>query len=94
MDTPRTEYKIDQNGAGSDLAGEMAAALAAASIAFRPIDPAYADTLLSTAKQLFHFADQYRGLYSDSVTQVSGLQYLDCGHFLVFAICLSAYQVD
>ncbi|GAQ78453.1 endo-1,4-beta-glucanase [Klebsormidium nitens] len=70
MDTPRTEYKVDQRAGGSDLAGEMAAALAAASIAFRPIDPPYADTLLSTAKQLFRFADQYRGLYSDTVTQV------------------------
>jgi endoglucanase len=71
MTTPRTVYKIDQDNPGSDLAGETAAALAAASMAFRPVDPVYADTLLSTAVELFQFADQYRGLYSDSILIVS-----------------------
>lgn len=71
MTTPRTVYKIDQDNPGSDLAGETAAALAAASMAFRPVDPAYADTLLGTAVELFQFANQYRGLYSDSVPTVS-----------------------
>lgn len=39
MDTPRTVYKVDRNNPGSDVAGETAAALAAASIVFRSRDP-------------------------------------------------------
>jgi hypothetical protein len=70
MDTPRTVYQIDQNNPGTDLAAESAAALAAASIAFRSSDGSYADNLLSTARQLFTFADTYRGAYSDSIPQV------------------------
>lgn len=74
MDTPRNVYKIDQDNPGSDLAAEAAAGLAAASIALRPTDPSYADTLLSTAIQLFNFADQYRGVYSDSIPVVKPLE--------------------
>ena len=48
---------------GSDLAGEAAAALAATSIVFRKHfgDVAYADQALRHARNLFSFADQYRG---------------------------------
>jgi hypothetical protein len=53
---------------GSDLAGETAAALAAASMAFRATDPTYANTLLSHARQLYSFADNFRGKYSDCIT--------------------------
>ncbi|KAJ8770032.1 hypothetical protein K2173_009779 [Erythroxylum novogranatense] len=67
MTTPRTAYKIDEYHPGSDLAGETAAALAASSIAFRPYNSSYSDILLVHAKQLFSFADRFRGLYDDSV---------------------------
>ncbi|MEB3210668.1 MAG: glycoside hydrolase family 9 protein [Leptolyngbyaceae bacterium] len=63
----RPAFKIDRQNPGSDLAGESAAALAAASIIFRESDPAYADRLLDNAIQLFEFADQYRGRYSDAI---------------------------
>jgi endoglucanase len=53
---------------GSDLAGETAAALAAASIVFKHVDPCYSDTLLTSAEQLFDFANRFRGKYSDSIT--------------------------
>ncbi len=43
---------------GSDLAGETAAALAAASILFKDADSAYSEKLLTHAKQLFNFADK------------------------------------
>ncbi len=43
---------------GSDLAGETAAALAAASILFKQTDPDYSEKLLTHARQLFDFADQ------------------------------------
>ncbi|MEM7066099.1 MAG: glycoside hydrolase family 9 protein [Cyanobacteria bacterium P01_B01_bin.77] len=65
----RPAYKIDPANPGSDLAAETAAALAAASMAFRATDPVYADRLLANAKQLYTFADAYRGRYSESITQ-------------------------
>lgn len=70
MTMPRPAFKIDRDNPGSDLAGETAAALAAASIAFRSTDQAYADRLLSHALPLFEFAEQYRGKYSDSIPAV------------------------
>lgn len=49
MDTLRTVYKIDRDHPGSDVAGETAAALAAASIVFRSRDPGYSNLLLNRA---------------------------------------------
>ena len=66
----RPSSKIDRQNPGSDLAGETSAALAAASIAFRETDSVYADTLLQNAIQLYDFADDYRGKYSDSIPSV------------------------
>ncbi|KAL3621295.1 hypothetical protein CASFOL_036207 [Castilleja foliolosa] len=66
MDTTRTVYTVDAPNAASDVAGETAAALAAASIAFRSSDPGYAETLLRTSTRVFEFADSYRGAYSDN----------------------------
>lgn len=68
MQMQRPSYKIDATHPGSDLAAETAAALASASIIFRNTDAAYADKLLLHAKQLYNFADTYRGSYSDSIT--------------------------
>ncbi|GER53156.1 endoglucanase 5 [Striga asiatica] len=67
MTTSRTAYKLDPENPGSDLAGETAAALAAASIAFGPFDSAYSNLLLVHAKQIFSFADRFRGLFIDSI---------------------------
>lgn len=67
MTTPRTAYKLDHENPGSDLAGETAAALAAASMAFRPYNSSYSNLLLAHAKQLFSFADRFRGQYDDSI---------------------------
>lgn len=67
MDTVRTVYWVSPSNPGSDVAGETAAALAAASMVFRKVDPKYSKLLLSTAKKVFQFAIQYRGAYSDSL---------------------------
>jgi hypothetical protein len=67
MPMARPAYKISATCPGSDLAGETAAALAAASIVFRPTDAAYADKLLAHARQLYDFADRYRGKYTDCI---------------------------
>ncbi|XP_024515813.1 endoglucanase 6 isoform X2 [Selaginella moellendorffii] len=68
MTTPRKAYKIDASNPGSDLAGETAAALAAASIVFRRHNAAYANNLLAHSKQLFQFADTHRGKYDASIS--------------------------
>ncbi|KAJ8616308.1 hypothetical protein MRB53_035680 [Persea americana] len=68
MTTDRHAYRVDTNNPGSDLAGETAAAMAAASIVFRHSNRAYSNELLTHAKQLFEFADKYRGKYDSSIT--------------------------
>ncbi|KAF2571949.1 hypothetical protein F2Q70_00001428 [Brassica cretica] len=68
MTTDRKAYRIDPSNPGSDLAGETAAAMAAASIVFRRSNPAYSRLLLTHAYQLFDFADKYRGKYDSSIT--------------------------
>ncbi|KAG6781171.1 hypothetical protein POTOM_014060 [Populus tomentosa] len=68
MTTDRRAYKIDPSNPGSDLAGETAAAMAAASIVFRHSNPTYANELLTHAHQLFDFADKYRGKYDSSIS--------------------------
>lgn len=77
----RPAYKIDPARPGSDLAAETAAALAVASILFRDTDAVYADELLANAKQLYAFADTYRGRYSESIPQAqkfySSVSYAD-----------------
>lgn len=67
MSMPRRSFKITRELPGSDLAGEAAAALSAAAIVFREKDPAYSTRLLEHARQLFAFAIQFQGRYSDSV---------------------------
>jgi len=65
-------YKIDASHPGSDLAAETAAAMVAASMAFRDDDPSYADTLLKHGKEIYDFADKYRGTYDKSITDAKG----------------------
>ncbi|XP_031475497.1 endoglucanase 13-like [Nymphaea colorata] len=67
MTTPRTVAVVNQDHPGSDLAGETAAALAASSIVFRSSDAQYAHLLVTHAKQLFVFANNFKGRYSDSI---------------------------
>ncbi|KAL3017170.1 hypothetical protein AAZX31_06G259300 [Glycine max] len=67
MDTPRTSYFVSQNRPGSELSAEIAAALAASSMAFRKTDPHYSNLLLIKAMQVFDFANKYRGSYNNSV---------------------------
>ncbi|KAK7316558.1 hypothetical protein RJT34_00112 [Clitoria ternatea] len=67
MTTSRQAFKIDEKNPGSDLAGETAAAMAAASIVFRNTNPHYSHLLLHHAQQLFEFGDRYRGKYDGSV---------------------------
>lgn len=64
----RPSFKIDATHPGSDLAAEAAAALASSSMLFRGTDLAYADKLIKHAKELYDFADKYRGCYHEAIT--------------------------
>jgi len=70
MTTSRQAYKVDRDNPGSDIVGETAAAMAAASIVFRRSNPHYSHLLLHHAEQLFEFGDKYRGKYDSSVSEV------------------------
>lgn len=65
-------YKIDATCGGSDLAGETAAAMAAASMVFKVSDPTYAATLLTHARQLYTLADTKRQKYVECITDAQG----------------------
>ncbi|KAM3276956.1 hypothetical protein ACQJBY_045025 [Aegilops geniculata] len=72
MDTERTVYNVSSGRPGSEVAGETAAALAAASMVFRDGDREYAELLLDSAKKAFEFADSHRGAYSDDMDLRAG----------------------
>lgn len=67
----RPAYKIDASCGGADLAAETAAAMAASSMVFRPTDAAYANTLLSHARQLYTFAETVKRMYHECITDVT-----------------------
>ena len=56
-------YQLDPENPGSDLAAEMSAALTSASIVFAEDDPAYSGQLLQAGREIFTFADTYRGIF-------------------------------
>ncbi|KAL6227045.1 hypothetical protein ACLB2K_001004 [Fragaria x ananassa] len=70
MTERRPLVQINTSFPGTEVAAETAAAMASASLVFRKIDSAYSKLLLKHAKQLFVFADTYRGSYSISIPQV------------------------
>ncbi|XP_005111868.2 endoglucanase E-4 [Aplysia californica] len=69
MTMARPSYKITASKPGSDVAMETAAAMAAGYLAFKQKDVHFANTLLQHAKQLWEFAINHRGKYSDSVPE-------------------------
>jgi hypothetical protein len=64
-------FKVTADAPGSEVAGETAAFLAAASILFKDEDPTYSATLLKHSKEIYDFADKYRGDYTVAVPAVS-----------------------
>lgn len=67
MTMARPAYRLDAQHPGSEVAAEAAAALAATYLAFKDVDPTYAAKALGHARDLYRFADTYRGKYTDSV---------------------------
>lgn len=70
MTENRPLTQVNTSSPGTDVAAETAAAMASASLVFKKIDSKYSSTLLTHAKQLFTFADKYRGSYSESIPDV------------------------
>lgn len=67
---PRPAFKLSTGKPGSDLAGEAAAMFAISSLVFRAAgDSSYADLCLRHGEELYNFANQYRGKYSDSLPE-------------------------
>nr|AMH40387.1 glycoside hydrolase family 9 [Sipyloidea sipylus] len=70
MTEARPTYQINATHPGSDLAAETAAALTASYLLFKDVNSTYADILLTHAKQLYDFAWNYRGKYTDAFDDV------------------------
>ncbi len=79
--SPRPSFAVTESCPGSDLTGEAAAALAASSIVFQADDPTYSATLLSQAKSLYEFADDFRGTYDACITAASGFYHSFSGYW-------------
>lgn len=73
MEEKRPLTQVNTSAPGTDVAAETAAAMASASLVFKTSDSSYSDTLLKHAKQLFNFADKYRGSYSVSIPEVRNI---------------------
>ena len=72
MTMDRPAYKIDTDNPGSELAAEVAAAFASASLLFADSDPNYSAELLTHAIEMYDFADNYRGKYDASISDAAG----------------------
>ncbi|KAK9136448.1 hypothetical protein Syun_015778 [Stephania yunnanensis] len=70
MAEKRPLTQINATSPGTEVAAETAAALASASLVFKKSNSTYSNILLKHAKQLFTFADTYRGSYSLSIPEV------------------------
>uniref|UniRef100_A0A0D9WU55 Endoglucanase n=1 Tax=Leersia perrieri TaxID=77586 RepID=A0A0D9WU55_9ORYZ len=71
MDYLRPLTKITPKSPGSDVAAETAAAMAAASLVYKPINKTYSLSLLDHGERLFAFADKYRGSYTRTFPELS-----------------------
>ncbi|KAG0145768.1 hypothetical protein CROQUDRAFT_107612 [Cronartium quercuum f. sp. fusiforme G11] len=56
-------YYVDETKPASEMAGQASAALAVTSIIFRDTDPVYADKALQHSRELFDFANRFRGSF-------------------------------
>lgn len=70
--SPRTSHKITASNPGADLAGETAAALAAASLVYtRHGDLEQASLCLQHAQEIFEFANSHRDVYTSGIGDAS-----------------------
>ena len=81
MTMARPSYVITATQPGSEIAGEAAAALAAGAMVFQSQDAAYAARLLAHARQLYRFADEFRGSYVNAVPEARNYYNSFSGYF-------------
>jgi hypothetical protein len=63
----RPSWKITESAPGSDLAAETAAAFVTGYLVFKDSDASYAAECLRHARELYAFANTYRGNYTDAI---------------------------
>lgn len=91
----RPSYFVTANAPGSDLAGNYAAALALTSVAIGASDAAYSQQLLAVARQLYTFAFNNRGKYSNSMPEAAAFyNSYDYNDELTFAAAALALATD
>ncbi|KAK4349009.1 hypothetical protein RND71_031764 [Anisodus tanguticus] len=71
MTEARPLIQINTTVSRTEVAAETAAAMEAASLVFKSSDSTYSSDLLKHAKQLFTFADKYRGSYRENIPEVA-----------------------
>ncbi|XP_058728852.1 endoglucanase 8-like [Vicia villosa] len=82
MDTSRQTYFVSRDRPGSEVSAEIAAALAASSIALSKTNYLYSRVLLDKAKLVFNFANNYRGSYNDSICDGACPFYCDINGYM------------
>ncbi|XP_024971427.1 endoglucanase 2-like [Cynara cardunculus var. scolymus] len=70
MSEKRALIQVNASTPGTEVAAETAAAMASASLVFKSTDSTYSSLLLKHAKELFTFANEHRGSYSQNIPQV------------------------
>jgi len=64
-------YVWDSSKPASDLLSAASSALSAGALALKPVDPSYADQLVSQAKELYAMATKTEGKYSSSYSDAT-----------------------
>ena len=68
MTMERPSYQINKNKPGTELAASVSSAFSAAAKVFEDSDPAYSAECLKRAREMFDFAKDYLGDYSQSIS--------------------------
>jgi len=65
-------FKLTASAPGTEVSADTASFLAASYLLFKDVDPSYASKCLQHSKEIYDFADTYRGDYIGSIPDVSG----------------------
>uniref|UniRef100_H2Z0W9 Endoglucanase n=1 Tax=Ciona savignyi TaxID=51511 RepID=H2Z0W9_CIOSA len=66
----RRAFKLTTTSPGTEVVAETAAAMAAASVVFRSVNPSYSEELIRHARDLYDFGNNYREVYHRSIRDV------------------------
>ena len=68
MTMERPSYEISKSKPGTELAASVSSAFSAAAKVFEDSEPTYSAECLKRAREMFDFAKDYRGDYSQSIS--------------------------